>query len=57
MVFETCLDHLPANTGRMFMMREFLGLESEEVCAQLGISAGNCHVVDAMTPAARWPAR
>jgi RNA polymerase sigma-70 factor, ECF subfamily len=44
-VFETCLDHLPENTGRVFMMREFLGLDSSEICAQLGLSAGNCHVI------------
>jgi RNA polymerase sigma-70 factor (ECF subfamily) len=44
-VFEACLDHLPANTGRVFMMREFLGLESDEICAQLSISTSNCHVI------------
>lgn len=44
-VFETCLDHLPENTGRVFMMREFLGLEAHEICAQLGISTSNCHVI------------
>ena len=37
-VFEARLDHLPANTGRVFMMREFLGFESNEICAQLGIT-------------------
>ncbi len=44
-VFEACLDHLPANTGRVFMMREFLGLESDEICAQLAISISNFHVI------------
>lgn len=44
-VFETCLEHLPANTSRVFMMREFLGFESDEICAQLGISTSNCHVI------------
>lgn len=44
-VFEACLEHLPANTGRVFMMREFLGLESGEICAELGISTSNCHVI------------
>ncbi len=44
-VFEACLDHLPANTGRVFMMREFLGFESNEICAQLGITTSNCHVI------------
>lgn len=44
-VFETCLDHLPAATGRVFMMREFLGFESDEICRQLSISTSNCHVI------------
>ncbi len=44
-VFEACLNHLPANTGRVFMMREFLGFEAREICAQLGISTNNCYVV------------
>lgn len=44
-VFEACLDHLPAATGRVFMMREFLGFESNEICSQLGITTSNCHVI------------
>jgi RNA polymerase sigma-70 factor (ECF subfamily) len=44
-VFEACLDHLPANTGQVFMMREFLGFESDEICTQLGIKTSNCHVM------------
>lgn len=44
-VLETCLDLLPPATGRVFMMREFLGFESDEICAQLGITMSNCHVI------------
>lgn len=44
-VFETCLEILPAQTARVFMMREFLGFESDEICAQLAITSGNCHVI------------
>lgn len=44
-VFETCLDHLPSNTAQVFMMREVLGFDADEVCAQLNISAGNLHVI------------
>lgn len=44
-IFEACLDHLPSNTAQVFMMREVLGFDSDEVCAQLGISAGNLHVI------------
>ncbi|NJD36316.1 MAG: sigma-70 family RNA polymerase sigma factor [Betaproteobacteria bacterium] len=44
-VFEACLDHLPAKTARVFMMREILGLETEEICKETGISSSNCWVV------------
>jgi RNA polymerase sigma-70 factor (ECF subfamily) len=44
-VFETCLDLLPAKAGRVFMMREFLGFESEEICAQLNLTTSNLHVI------------
>jgi RNA polymerase sigma-70 factor (ECF subfamily) len=44
-VFEACLAHLPGQTGRVFMMREFLGFDCEEICAQLGITISNCHVI------------
>lgn len=44
-VFEACLEHLPANTARVFMMREFLGLDADEICAELAISTSNCHVI------------
>jgi RNA polymerase sigma-70 factor (ECF subfamily) len=44
-VFEACLDHLPAKTARVFMMREFLGFETDEICKEAGISTSNCWVV------------
>ncbi len=44
-VFEACLDHLPVKTARVFMMREFLGFETDEICKEAGISASNCWVV------------
>ena len=44
-VFETCLDHLPAATGRVFMMREFLGLETDEICTTLSLTTSHCHVI------------
>lgn len=44
-VFEACMGGLPANTARIFMMREILELDTAEICCTLGISAGNCHVV------------
>lgn len=44
-IFDACLNHLPANTGRVFMMREFLDLDIEEICAELKISTNNCYVI------------
>lgn len=44
-VFDACLQHLPENTARVFMMREFLEFETSEVCEQLGITPGNCNVM------------
>ena len=44
-VFEACLDHLPAKAARVFMMREFLGLETDEICKETGMSTSNCWVV------------
>lgn len=44
-VFEACLDHLPPKTARIFMMREFLGLDTGEICKETGISSSNCWVV------------
>jgi len=44
-VFEACLKHLPDNTARVFMMREFLEFDTDEVCKELRISISNCHVI------------
>lgn len=44
-VFDACLDHLPAATGRVFMMREFLDLDIDEICRELAISSSNCYVI------------
>lgn len=44
-VFEACLDGVAAKPGRVFMMREILGLETEEICKELGISTSNCWVL------------
>ena len=44
-VFEACLEVLPAKPGRAFMMREFLGLTTEEICKELKITTSNCWVL------------
>jgi RNA polymerase sigma-70 factor (ECF subfamily) len=44
-IFEACLDHLPAQHGRVFMMREFVGLDANEVCDTLSLSTANLHQI------------
>ena len=44
-VLELCLETLPAATARVFMMREWLGLDTDEICKELKITATNCWVV------------
>ena len=44
-VFDTCLEALPAGQARVFMMREFIELESHEICAALELTTANLHVI------------
>jgi len=44
-VLETCLQQLPVKTARAFMMREHMGLDTEDICKELGITATNCWVM------------
>lgn len=44
-VFDACLNRLPPATGRVFMMREMLGLETSEICEELSMTSNNCWVV------------
>lgn len=42
---EACLKALPERTARVFMMREHLGLETSEICKELGITPTHCWVM------------
>jgi RNA polymerase sigma-70 factor (ECF subfamily) len=44
-VMEICLEKLPAKTARIFMMREWLELETDEICKELNISTSNAWVL------------
>jgi RNA polymerase sigma-70 factor (ECF subfamily) len=44
-VLEACCDLLPATQGRVFMMREWLELDTDEICKELQISATNLWVL------------
>jgi RNA polymerase sigma-70 factor (ECF subfamily) len=40
-VLERCVARLPPQTGRVFMMREWLGFDTAEICERLLVSADN----------------
>jgi RNA polymerase sigma-70 factor (TIGR02943 family) len=44
-VLQACCDHLPPTQGRVFMMREWLELDSETICKELAITATNLWVL------------
>jgi RNA polymerase sigma-70 factor (ECF subfamily) len=44
-VFEACLQNLPEQQAKIFMMREFIGLNSDEICSENQISTSNLHVL------------
>jgi RNA polymerase sigma-70 factor (ECF subfamily) len=44
-VLERCMESLPKKTSRAFMLREVMGLETAEICKDLGITSTNCWVL------------
>lgn len=44
-ILQACCDHLPPVQARVFMMREWLDLESEEICRELAITSANLWVL------------
>ena len=42
---ETCVQGLPETAAQVFLLREMMGLSTEEVCSELGVSATNCSVL------------
>lgn len=42
---DLCMQKLPVNTGRVFLMREFLGLEFTEIAGQLQLAEGHLRVL------------
>ena len=42
---EGCLAGLPGQTRRVFMMREWLGFETDDIREQLGLSADNVRTI------------
>ncbi len=44
-ILEVCLEKLPAKTARIFMMREWLELDTDEICKELAITTSNAWVL------------
>lgn len=44
-VMELCLEKLPPKTARVFMMREWLDFDTEEICKEVGLSTSNVWVI------------
>jgi RNA polymerase sigma-70 factor (TIGR02943 family) len=44
-ILEACVERLPAQTGRVFLMREWLELETDEICKELGLTPTNLWVI------------
>jgi RNA polymerase sigma-70 factor, ECF subfamily len=44
-VMDLCLEKLPPNTARVFLMREVMELETAEICKELAITANNLWVI------------
>ena len=42
---DICLEKLPPNTARVFIMREVMELETDEICKELTINANNLWVI------------
>ena len=43
-ILEACTSKLPASQGRLFLMREWLELSSEEICKELQLTPTNLYV-------------
>ena len=44
-VFDQCSKQMPPQIARAFYLRELMGLETDEICKELGITATNCWVM------------
>lgn len=44
-VLQACIDRLPTNLGRVFMMREWLEYDTDQICKEMNITSTNCFVM------------
>lgn len=43
-ILDACVERMPTAQGRVFLMREWLGLDTAEICKDLGITTSNLFV-------------
>lgn len=43
-VFEICLNDMPPRQARLFMMKEFIELDTDEICKAVGVTVNNLFV-------------
>ncbi len=44
-VLQACVDNLPRSQARIFMMREWLELDTDQICKDLDVTPTNCFVM------------
>lgn len=44
-IVSTCMEHLPPQAARVFLLREYMEFEIAEIARELGITAGNVYVI------------
>jgi RNA polymerase sigma-70 factor, ECF subfamily len=44
-ILQMCVEQLPAALARVFMMREWLELETAQICKEMDITSTNCFVM------------
>lgn len=44
-LLERCVGGLPPRLGRVFVMRDWLGFETDEICGHMGINPDNCRTM------------
>lgn len=44
-ILELCLNNLPREQARVFLMKEYIELETDEICKELSISSQNFYVL------------
>ncbi len=42
---QDCIDRLPERQGKVFMMREWMEIDTGQICSELSISETNCNVL------------